>query len=308
MAQAESEPLVFAIVVNWNRCELALEAVRSLASSDYPNLKIIVVDNGSTDGSADAVASEFTNAIIIRNDQNFGFAAGNNIGIERALKEGAGFVFLLNNDATVAPDTVRILVNFARNNPRLGGAAPYIFYHQQTDLIWFGGGTAALWRGRIAHQWIRQWYRSEQHYCRRTGYLTGCAVLFKADALHEIGLFDLTYGLYSEDVDLSLRLRWKGWELWVVPEAHVRHRISVSSHGEFTPLKAYHRGRSNALLVKRHIRWWQAPTLLIGGLLGGVFVSLRLLMTGRKATVAAFWRGAWMGLTGGRIPSEFQLQ
>ena len=297
MPPLENAPPVAAVVVNWNRCELLLEALRSLAKSDYSNLKVIVVDNGSDDGSAEAAAKEFPAAVVIRSERNLGFAAGNNLGMERALAEGAEFIFLLNNDATVAENTIRLLIEFMAAGQRIGGAAPFIFYHDRPNLIWFGGGTAALWRGWIGHQWLRRQYKSGRHTPRRSGYLTGCALLLRARALKETGLFDQNYGLYSEDVDLSLRLRRSGWELWVVPEARVWHRISASSAGEFTPIKAFHRGRSNALLVRRYIRRWQIPTLMVGGILTGGLASLKLLLTGRGATALHFWRGVWAGLT-----------
>ncbi len=298
---------VAAVVVNWNRCELLLEAVGSLAASNWPNLRVIVVDNGSTDGSAEAIAERYPDAVVLRNCSNLGFAVGSGQGLDEALKDGGDYIFFLNNDATVEPDAVLELVGLFESHPRAGAAAPYILYHNRRDRIWYGGGIVALWRGWIGHRHLRHRFRQDKHQPALTGYITGCAFMARAGALKEVGGFDTGYGLYSEDVDLSLRLQRAGWELWVTPKAVTYHRVSVTAGGELSPFKAFHRGRSNALLVRRYTPVWAWPTLIIGGVIGGIALTVRLLPAGRIGTACALWQGIISGLAGGRIPDRYSL-
>jgi len=296
------------VIVNWNRRELMLEAVASCFNSDWTNLDVILVDNGSSDRSVEAVRAMFPEAVLIVNEHNLGFARGSNQGFKRAVADGADYVLFLNNDATLDSNAVRAMVQHLETHPKAGAVAPYIFYHDRRDVIWYGGGIVTFWRGRIAHRHLRRKFVPAEHRPTETGYLTGCAFMARVVALEPIGGFDTALGLYSEDVDLSLKLRREGWQLWVTPEARAYHRVSASTGGEMSPFKAFHRGRSNALLVKRWAKWWEYPTLTAGGLLGVKLVSLRLLLKGRPRTVRALWRGITNGLFNRRIPAIYRLK
>ncbi|MFH0766021.1 MAG: glycosyltransferase family 2 protein [Calditrichota bacterium] len=293
-------PKVAAIVVNWNGRDLLREALASLFNSDCDNLSVIVVDNGSSDGSAALVRDEFPKATLISNDRNLGFAAGNNQGFERALALGAKYVFILNNDAIVHSSTISRLVSFLESRPQAWAVSPYIFYYHQRDLIWFGGARVNLRWGWIAHRHIRRRFNPAIHLAAECDYLTGCACLLRAEAVTALGGFNLEYGLYSEDVDLCLRLRKRGGELWVEPAAQAWHRVSASSGGELTPRKAFYKARSNALLLRRYSSLNQWPTMLAGLVLANLGVTLRLLAHGRFNSVIGLWRG----LGGGIVPRK----
>jgi GT2 family glycosyltransferase len=301
-------PLIGAILVNFNGGEMLLEAVNSLLNSSYPNLKIILVDNASHDGSAKAILVEYKDVILIENDKNLGFAVGNNIGIGRAIELGCEYIFFLNNDATVNADAISLLHQHLESVDKCVAVAPFIFYHHKPKLIWFGGGEVALWRGWIGHRHIRKEYKSNTYLPEKTDYLTGCTFLIRSEPLRKAMGFDQHFGLYSEDVDLSLRLIKKGYELWVYPNAHAFHQVSATAGGELSPFKAYYRGRSNALIVKRYARYWEWITLIVGGLIGGVTLSIKLLLQGKTATVIAIWHGIFSGLIGLSIPRKYRLK
>ncbi len=298
---------VVAIIVNWNQKALTIDAVQSLLNSDYSDLEVIVVDNGSSDGSADAILQEFPTVDVIQNKNNLGFAEGNNLGIKLALSKHADYLFIFNNDATVDHKAISKLVSFLNKTPHAGGVAPYILYSHDRNLIWYGGGIVRLWRGRIAHNGLRTTYDLNTHESSTTGYLTGCAFLVRAGIIDRVGGFDKIFGMYSEDVDLSFKIIQDGWELWVVPDSIVYHCVSVSSGGEISPFKAFHRGRSAMLLVKRWLKVWQLPTLIIGGIIGGLIISAKLVITGNSSTVIAIWSGIIRGLTGAKIPQKYAL-
>ena len=305
---AKAEPKVAVVIVNWNRRDLLLEAVGSCFASGWQNLNVIIVDNGSQDGSVDAVKEAYPQTEIITNKENLGFAVGSNQGIEKALIERADYILFLNNDATLEKSLISNLVALLEGKPEAGAAAPFIFYHDKPDTIWYGGGIVAFWRGLIAHCNIRRKFDNVKHKAATTDYLTGCTFMVKAEILKQVGGFDTTLGMYSEDVDLSLRLRRKGYKLYVTPDARAYHRVSASAGGELSPFKAFHRGRSNALLVKRWARWWEYPTLILSGFFGIVIIGLKLLFSGKFPTAAALIRGISNGLLGLRVPPHYRLK
>jgi len=351
----DEEPLVAAVIVNFNSRELLIEAVDSLDNSDYPTLRIIVIDNNSHDGSVEAIQKAYPNVDIIQNNRNVGFALGCNQGLETAVEIDAKFVLFINSDATVEPDTVTILVQHLEDHSKSCAVAPYIFYYDHREIIWYGGGVVALWRGWIGHRFIRLSFPRKResslkdvnnlksldsrfrgndkltggydkltgrndkltggndkphtrHHAVLTDYLTGCIFLARVKVLHELNGFDASYGLYSEDVDLSLRLRRAGWELWVTPEARGYHRVSATVGGELSPFKAFYRGRSSAILIRRYIRLWELPSLVVGGIMGGVLISLKLLLKGQFRTVIAIWEGIVNGLLGWDVPDKYLLE
>lgn len=305
--QMNGQPLVVAIIVNWNRRELLIEAIDSLQADGYQNLKIVVVDNASSDGSADVVAQRYPDILLIRSLSNFGYAAGNNRGIECALKIGAEYVFFLNNDAMVQPGCLNTLTQVLQTEQECGAVAPYILYTDRPDVIWFGGGAVSLWSGQVRHRHIRERFATGRFRPEKTGYLTGCALLMRCRVLRKIGSFDESYLLYSEDVDLCIRTQIAGWYLKVTPDATALHRVSASTGGELTPIKAFYRARSTALLLKRFAPsgYWLLLPLL--GTAGFTAACLGLVVTGRWRIISALMKGILNGLFNRRIPSEYHL-
>lgn len=301
------EPIVAVVIVNWNQRNLVLEAVRSFEEADYKHTLVIIVDNGSSDGSAESLKEEHQAVILIENNRNLGFARASNQGMEEALKRGADYVFFFNNDAVIAPDCIDRLLDVFEDSPTTGAAAPFIYYHNKPDIIWYGGGTVALWRGWIGHRFIRRKHNEVNHKTSTTDYITGCAFMIKSGILSEVGGFDTGYGMYSEDVDLSLRIREKGFDLKVVPDAKAYHRISASAGGALSPLKSFHRGRSMVILIKRWVEFWETPTLLAGGIIGGIFMTIKLILTGSGSAIFPFWNGIINGFLGGSIPKKYSV-
>ncbi len=300
-------PLVAVIIVNWNRRELLNAAMASLAQDGYSNIRTIVIDNGSTDGSVELIKASFPNVIIIENSQNLGYSQGNNQGIETAHSIGAEFLFFLNNDATLKPGCLRELVSLFAAHPRCGAASPFIVYADKPEIIWFGGGEVSLWSGQVRHKHIRQRFDLNYYAVETTEYISGCALMIRSLALKDVGGFDERYALYSEDVDLCLSLRRAGWELRVTPKAIAAHRISSSTGGELSPVKAFYRARSTAILIKRWAPLWAWAALPFAGLIGLLIVSAGLIIKGHLPTTFALWRGLASGFMGSNIPKKFRL-
>lgn len=301
------EPSLAAVVVNWNGGELVLRAVESLYEGQFAPVSVIVVDNNSQDGSPEAIRSRFPEVILIRNRRNVGFGRANNQGFEEALRRGAEFILLLNNDAWMEEGSLERLVDFIKAHPKAGGTSPLIVYAQQPDRVWFGGGVVRLWMGLVAHRGIRQPLSSISPHPRQSDYLTGCALLLRSQALREVGPFSPQYEIYGEDVDLSLRLRSAGWELWFYPRSKVYHQLSFSSGGALSPWKLYHRARSTALLMRRHLRWWQWLCALPLSFLTICLQALYIGLKGGKQGVISMIAGFASGLLSLKVASKYAL-
>ena len=138
MSQAKS-PSVWALVLGWNHAEDTVECLRSLRASQGVDVKLLYTDNGSTPDQVEQVCREVPGAAVIRHPKNVGVPRGFNGGLAYALQHGADHIFMANNDTTVAPDAIRILLDAAEREPRAGILMPRIFYYDDPDLVWSAG-------------------------------------------------------------------------------------------------------------------------------------------------------------------------
>jgi GT2 family glycosyltransferase len=301
-------PLIATIIPNWNGKELLRLALESLLLDGYPDQMVIVIDNGSTDGSREMMRDDYPDVVLISNVRNRGFARANNQGIEAALRSGADFCFFLNNDATVEPGCLGTLIDAMAAEPDVGAVAPLIVYADHPDLIWYGGGVVSLRTGYIGHRFIRKPRNAGDLESGATDYLTGCALMVRSDVLRQVGGFDTSYPLYCEDVDLSLNILKAGKRITFWKDGVVRHKVSSSSGGGISPLKAYHRGRSTALLLKRWAPGSAWLTLTFTGTLGLAASSLKLIFSGKVIASSALIRGVIGGMLNLNQPECYRLE
>ena len=183
-----NKPLIYIIVLNYNRRDDTLDCLSSLFRLDYPNFKVLMVDNASSDGTADAVRRQYPQAEVLQNEKNLMYAGGNNAGIELALEHGADWVLLLNNDTVVDERLLSEMVDAAHAHPEAGVLGPMIYYYPpkggvgggkaggagtggsgsskamvgiggkggQSKRIWYAGGIVKLWMGLTAHRGLRE--------------------------------------------------------------------------------------------------------------------------------------------------------
>jgi GT2 family glycosyltransferase len=227
-------PMVHVLVVNWNGRGHLQAGLPSLLDTVYPGVHVVVVDNGSTDGSQDWVAANLPQVQLVALDRNRGFGAANNVGIGMALAAGADYVALLNNDTRVEPDWLDALVSAAE-------ADVSVAICQARQRTWDG-------TQEIRFRFIPEWAEAEQERAPMappgpampTPFASGCAMLVRGSALGRIGLFDERYFMYVEDVDLTLRAWIAGWRVLDVPAAIVYHRLTGSkSHSQQRMLWGY---------------------------------------------------------------------
>ena len=251
-ASVRSHPKVAVIVVNWNGREDLLECLESLKKIVYPAYCVIVVDNGSSDGSADAVTEKYPDVRLLRSPTNLRFAGGNNLGLKEVFQSDDDYCLLLNNDTIVEPDFLDHLVATAEADEQVGLLCPKILYNDRRDVIWFAGGVLKPAWGYVRHYGLRQKDGERYNQRREVSYLTGCCLLIKRRALNLVGYLDEGYYLYSEDADYCIRALKSGFKLVYEPRARIYHKVSQSTAGAFKFNKWKHRYASLFRLVYKY--------------------------------------------------------
>lgn len=216
-------PHVVCIIVNWNGWADTLNCLESFKTNLYDNVSLILVDNGSTNDSVSRIRSAFPALEIIESKANLGFGSGNNLGIRHALERGAKYVWLLNNDTIIRPDTLPELVKTAEADLTMGAVGSVLHYlHAPNAIQAWGGGHVNLWMGTSHH--FHEPVPSGQ-----IDFITAASILLPAKVLRQVGLFDEHYFMYWEDTDLCFRIRQAGWRLGVAEKAIVLHKEGASS-------------------------------------------------------------------------------
>lgn len=239
-------PKVFAVVLNYNGKDCLIPCLDSIYKSSYPNLEIVVIDNDSKDGSFEQAKEKFQKFHFIKNSQNLGFGAGNNIAIRFALEKMANYVFLLNNDATIEKDTIEKLVSEAEKDSRNGILSPLILSGDKKN-IWFAGGKILWNKMKTVHL-----YEKLSSTAYPTEYISGCAMLIRQEVFEKIGLFDEKFFLYYEDADLSIRAKRKGFLLLMVPQAIACH---FEKSEQLNPKKLYWLVLSGIIFFRKNSLW-----------------------------------------------------
>ena len=250
------EPKVAIVVVNWNQYDDTYECLESLQKVGYPNYEIILVDNESSDGLADAISRDFPGLFLFRNEENLGFAQGNNIGIQFALKRDCDYVLLVNNDTVVHPSIVRELVRVAEAEPEIGILAPKILFYNAPQRLWCLGGRLLWPLGRMIVPGRDQPDPYPGEGVFEFEFVSGAGMLIRADLFREIGLFDGKFFLYWEDTDLCVRARSQGWKVKAASSAVMWHKVSRACAGR---LRTYYSSRNRLYFFAKHrklTRWF----------------------------------------------------
>lgn len=242
------------IVLNWNGAADTLACLASLARVRRPAFTTLLVDNGSVDGSPEIVRRAFPEVELLELPRNLGFAAGCNAGFASLRGRGCDTVVFLNNDTIVDGGFLEPLVTSLRD-PWVGIAVPKILYLDDPGRIWYAGGIVDPNLGAIAHHGIRMPDGPRFSEPGPTTYATGCCLGMRCADFGALGGFDEAFGMYGEDVDLSLRVRDAGKIIRYEPASLVWHRVSASAGGELNFGKQLRKGRAAIRIMRRHRTW-----------------------------------------------------
>ena len=239
------------VLLNWNGKKETLECLESLSQIHYKKAQPLVVDNGSTDGSVSAIRAAYPAVPLLETNRNLGFAAGNNVGIQWALKKAFDWILLLNNDTIVAPDFLNAFLTAAKEKKAKILGAKIYRYHDRDRIDHVGG----FWNPSIAEFESCGYGKLDDKISyeemQRVDYVSGCAFFMHRTVPEKIGLLEPNFFLYWEETDYCYRGRKAGLEIWTAPQAHVYHKISTSFIGG-KPHMHYFWWRNRFLWISRH--------------------------------------------------------
>ncbi len=283
-------PLAYVMLLNWNDADNSLACLRSVFELDYPNFRVLVVDNGSADGSEQAILTAFPQVELVANGRNLGFAGGANVGLERARRHGAAYVLFVNNDTILDRQLLSELVRSAEAHPRAGLLTPKIYFHHDPTLVWAAGARFVRLPPRVKMIGLKKRDHPRYDVERRVDYATGCALLIRRQVLDTVGGFDPIYWpIYHEDYDYCARVTAAGWQIWFVPPARMWHKDARSQRGSGT--KAFNLGKN---IVPFYLRHFRPPRLSLA--LFVAWAVLREVAKGDLGFVRPYLSGVRAGL------------
>ena len=249
-------------VLNWNGEAIILDCLRSLDKVTYVNTNIILIDNGSTDRSVDIIKKEFPNIEIIMVNKNLGYAGGNNYGFMSAKYQSEYSIFI-NNDTIVSPDFIEPLIKSLNDDFLIKQTAPKILYADDPETFWFAGGYINLLFGWIRHRGIRKIDKGQYDKITIIDYATGCCFCIRTKDFELFNMFDESFPMYGEDVDLSLRIRKLGGSIRYIPQSKIWHKVSASMGGQFSFIKWKRKNLGKIRLIYNNINLIILPFALI---------------------------------------------
>lgn len=260
------------ILVNFNNAGDTAKCIKSLLHSQVKP-RLVIVDNASVEPGLEEALVSYPSAKVIYSHTNIGFGRGNNVGIVWALSNTeCEFVFILNNDALVKPETISVLENALDTYPEVGIVCPRIVMMEDPNTLWYGGGEINWCKGSAQIPGYRGSADSKQALAaRNVSFASGCAMLIRRTVLRRVGGFDPRFFMYEEDLELCLRVIAAGSRVRYVPEAIVMHKGQGSQRKdgqEFLPIQhprnprlpffMYHVTKNKLLLMTTHAKGWRA--------------------------------------------------
>lgn len=296
---------VAVILVNWNSYSFTHDCLLSLRQVSYPSFTVIVVDNGSEDGSGEQLQNDHPEAVVLFAGKNLGFTGGNNLGLKYSLTQGFEYSMLLNNDTFVEPDFLSNLVAYLKDHPETGAVQPRIYFNHDRSLIWNGGSYYNDWTGFSYTRGEGRKANAEHLRLKEVDWITGCAFLTRNAVLSQTSLLADNMFIYSEDVDLSFRIKKLGFHLVYVPASVIYHIAGSSNkdktkgkEGYVKPIVHYLNQRNRIWLLKKYTKWYQAPTVVLANLFYILLVICYFAARCRFGKIKAVIKAVKDGLSG----------
>jgi GT2 family glycosyltransferase len=271
-------PKVIIIILNWNQKDDTITCLNSLKKLEYPNYKIILIDNASTDNSYTVIRRAFPSIEIIRNEENLGVTRGRNLGIKYAISSSADYILFLDNDTTVYKDMLTKLVEAGEKDPRIGILTSKIYFFANKNRIWALGGNVNFFTGNISLKGYNEIDHGQYDSFPiiQVDHVPGCCLMIKSNVIKKIGNFDTRF--YSgQDTEMCIRALMTGYRLVAVPPSKMSHKDTQSWAKQSLH---YMRGKSITLLMRKYAKLYHwiffAPY--------SFFASIKILLTHGKGT------------------------
>lgn len=286
----KASPLISIVTLNWNTTSVTCDFLRSiLRENTYQQIEVIVVDNASKEDPTPEFKAAYPEVIVLRNDENLGFAGGNNAGVRIATGD---YFFIVNNDTEFTPGLLEGLLEIFEKYPDAGIACPKFHYFFQKGTIEYAGYNAVnIFTGRNGMIGSREEDKGQYNEIKATHYAHGGAMLVPRKVIAEVGMMYETFFLYYEELDWSERIKKAGYKIYYQPASLIYHKESMTT-GKFSPLKTYYLTRNRILFMRRNV---PLPGLLVFSAYFTFFTipknTLAFLWKGQQAHLKSFWKG-----------------
>ena len=304
-AQSEIENnkhLVCIIILNWNGYDLTLQCLESLSHILYSNYKIVIVDNGSTDGSVQRIRDLYDSMVdVVSLSNNEGFASGNNIGVNYAIKKyDPKYILLLNNDTVVTENFLTKMVDTAESSESTSVVVPKIMFFDEPKRIWYAGGSINKISGLVKQCGRGRIDKLKYSKRKSVSFMNGCSPLIKTEVIKKIGLFDELFFATSEDTDFSLRIAKLGTIIMYEPEAIILHKVGMSQKDNKGEWFSFYLATRSIVLLKR--KYSKFPLLAISIIIimfrWVFYLELKYFFLGKYKTCMAIFYGFIDGFNG----------
>jgi GT2 family glycosyltransferase len=294
------------ILINWNTGDLTLDCLASIQKGKLQPGHIIVVDNGSEDGSPELIRRRFPAVDLIAGKRNVGFAAACNLAIERAIRNGTEAVWILNNDTVVSPDCLDVLLDELEDE-RVGAVTGKIRFFDDAKRLWYAGACWKEWVMVARHVGYGEIDIGQYDAPVDVPFISGCCMLIRTSVLLQVGLFEARYFAYCEDMEwcfravkAAVRLRYQPRAvLWHKEAASVRRNKTPVEGGRYSEFSIWLLLRNRLFFVRRHARRpWQLLVAASRIVLDGGRTAIIAAALGRWRKVAAVAKGLRDGLAG----------
>lgn len=251
-------PKVTIILLNWNGKNDTIECLESLKNITYLNYEILLIDNGSTDGSIDLFRHRYPEIEIIENKENLGFSEGNNVGIRKAIEKKTDYVLLLNNDTIVDSEFLTELIKVAEKSNKVGIVGPKIYFYNNRNKIQSVGGAINYFTGRTPLIGCNIQDKGQYNKIHKVDYVSGCALLAKIEVIKKIGFLCSDYFAYYEEVELCKKAKDNHFSVICAPNSRIWHKEAVTSKKSNYYIYLYTRNRF--IFMKRNGTFLQVVT------------------------------------------------
>jgi GT2 family glycosyltransferase len=286
------------VILNYNGIHHLKECIESVRTSTYPLESIIVVDNGSTDGSQEMVRANFHDVILLENLRNLGIPEGKNEGIKAAINRNVKYIYTLDNDLIIEPNTISTLVSLMEANEDIGCAGSIIYYYDKRDLI-FNAGSYINWtQNLVKTRGLNEKDVGQLAECAAVDYVGAGAMLTRRYIFEHIGLLDPIFiGYGCEDSDFGMRVNRSGFKVVCFTRSRVWHK-PFSTIGGYSYKKKYLESRNAIYFLKRYGNWNNWAKFILFAVCGLCFALVREGLRGNLMGVVGKARGLYDGLRG----------
>jgi GT2 family glycosyltransferase len=246
-----NQPLVSIVTLNWNLTDVTSDFLRSIKEHNrYPNLEIIIVDNGSKEDPTAAFQAIIPEVKVILNGKNLGFTGGNNVGI---LAAKGDYLFIVNNDTEFTPGLIEGMLEIFEKYPDAGMVSPKFHYYFHKGTIEYAGYNAVnVFTGRNGMVGCREKDEGQYNEIKTTHYAHGGGMMVPKKVIDEVGPLPNDFFIYYEELDWSEQIKRKGYKIYYQPKSLIYHKESMTT-GKASPFKTFYHTKNRILFMRRNV-------------------------------------------------------